>query len=91
MSTLLVRLLETDAGARFAVRTAGLTSWTRRNFARWLFEDEPRGALLTPARWRRDFLARPGALDADRAAEPAIPRCGRDDARPAGLLGDGPH
>jgi geranylgeranyl reductase family protein len=61
MSMALVRLLGSERGANFAVRTAGLTAWTRRNFARWLFEDEPRGALLTPSRWRGDFLARHGA------------------------------
>jgi len=48
-------------GIRTAVRLAGATSWTRRSFARWLFEDEPRAALLTPARWHRRFLRRPGA------------------------------
>jgi len=48
-------------GIRTAVRLAGATAFTRRNFARWLFEDEPRAALLTPARWHRRFLRRPGA------------------------------
>ena len=33
----------------------------RRNFVRWLFEDEPRGSILTPTRWRRDYLRRDGA------------------------------
>ena len=35
-------------GARAAIRAAGLTDWTRRNFARWMFEDYPRALLLTP-------------------------------------------
>ena len=48
-------------GIRTAVRLAGATAWTRRSFARWLFEDEPRAGLLTPARWHRRFLRRPGA------------------------------
>ena len=48
-------------GARAAVRIAGASPWTRRNFARWLFEDEPRAVLATPQRWHRRFLARPGA------------------------------
>jgi hypothetical protein len=26
-----------------------------------MFEDEPRAVVMTPARWHRDFLARPGA------------------------------
>jgi geranylgeranyl reductase family protein len=38
-------------GARAAVRIAGATGWTRRNFARWLFEDYPRAVLATPHRW----------------------------------------
>jgi geranylgeranyl reductase family protein len=43
-------------GARIAIRLAGATPWTRRNFARWLFEDYPRALVGTPRRWR------PGAL-----------------------------
>jgi menaquinone-9 beta-reductase len=43
------------------VRIAGATDWTRRNFARWLFEDEPRAILATPHRWHRHFLDRDGA------------------------------
>jgi len=46
------RILRLQLGARAAVRAAGLTSWTRRNFARWLFEDYPRALLLTPDRWK---------------------------------------
>jgi flavin-dependent dehydrogenase len=61
MSMALQRVLRSDVGARAAVRIAGLTPWTRRNFARWLFEDEPRAVLATPYRWHRHFLARPGA------------------------------
>ena len=40
-------------GARAAIAAAGLTPWTRRNFARWMFEDYPRALVLTPDRWRR--------------------------------------
>lgn len=47
------RLLETERGARACLRAADLSDWTRRNFARWLFEDYPRATLLTPRRWRR--------------------------------------
>jgi menaquinone-9 beta-reductase len=61
MSMLLQRVLRREWGARAAVRIAGTSPWTRRNFARWLFEDEPRAVLATPARWHRRFLARPGA------------------------------
>jgi len=61
MSMALQGVLRSELGARAAVRIAGLTPWTRRNFARWLFEDEPRAVLATPHRWHRHFLARPGA------------------------------
>jgi geranylgeranyl reductase family protein len=61
MSMLLQRVLRREWGARAAVRIAGTSPWTRRNFARWLFEDEPRAVLATPQRWHRQFLARPGA------------------------------
>lgn len=61
MSALLIRALRHRKGVRAAVRVAGLTNWTRANFARWLFEDEPRGVLFTPKRWHRGFLDRPGA------------------------------
>jgi geranylgeranyl reductase family protein len=57
----LQRILNSPLGARGAVRVAGLTPWTRRNFARWLFEDYPRALLLTPRRWHRHMLTGPGA------------------------------
>jgi geranylgeranyl reductase family protein len=62
MSMALQRVLQREWGARAAVRIAGLSPWTRRNFARWLFEDEPRAVLATPSRWHRHFLARPGVF-----------------------------
>ena len=62
MSVVLGRILATRRGARGAIRVAGLTPWTRRNFVRWMFEDEPRAIALTPGRWHRRFLARPGAF-----------------------------
>ena len=49
-------------GIRIALRVAGSTGWTRRLFARWLFEDEPRAILGTPRRWHRHFLNRDGAF-----------------------------
>ena len=61
MSSLLQRAMKHRKGARFAVWLAGRSDWTRRNFARWLFEDEPRAIVLTPHRWHRRFLARDGA------------------------------
>ncbi len=61
MSLLLIRALRHRKGARVAVRIAGATAWTRRNFARWLFEDYPRGVVLTPRRWHRGLFSGPGA------------------------------
>ncbi|MGH9042422.1 MAG: FAD-dependent monooxygenase, partial [Acidimicrobiia bacterium] len=55
------RILQSPLGARAAVRAAGLSDWSRRNFARWLFEDYPRAQVLTPGRWRRGAMSRPGA------------------------------
>ena len=61
MSMLLIRAVRHRRGVRAGLRLAGATDWTRRNFARWLFEDYPRAVLATPHRWRRDMLSRPGA------------------------------
>ncbi|MBC8365542.1 MAG: geranylgeranyl reductase family protein [Actinobacteria bacterium] len=61
MSVALQRMLAYPFGARASVAMGGLTPWTRRNFARWLFEDYPRALLATPRRWRRGVLHRPGS------------------------------
>jgi flavin-dependent dehydrogenase len=62
MSVALGKIVEHPNGARAAIRIAGSSTWTRENFARWLFEDEPRGVVLTPRRWHRRFLDRDGAF-----------------------------
>ena len=61
MAIALQHALRTPLGSRAAVRLAGVSPWTRRNFGRWLFEDEPRAVLLTPRRWHHRFLDRDGA------------------------------
>jgi geranylgeranyl reductase family protein len=62
MSRALGSILSTSWGARGAIRVvASSGEWGRRNFARWMFEDEPRAVVLTPSRWHRRFLAQPGA------------------------------
>ena len=61
MSRLLIRALKHRKGVRAAVRVAGATAWTRRSFARWLFEDYPRSLLTTPRRWRAHSLVGDGA------------------------------
>ena len=61
MSSGLQRLLHSEAVCRGAVRICGATGWTRGNFARWLFEDYPRGIALTPTRWKRGLMSGRGA------------------------------
>jgi geranylgeranyl reductase family protein len=63
MSTALMPALRREALANGVVRVAGATAWTRRNFARWLFEDYPRAMLLTPRRWHRGMFVGPGAYE----------------------------
>ncbi len=61
MSKALSRALASERGARGAIRLVGASgSWGRRNFARWMFEDEPRALLVTPSRWHRRILRRDG-------------------------------
>jgi geranylgeranyl reductase family protein len=63
MSALLSRVLKHRRGARGAMAiVAHSGEWGRRNFARWMFEDEPRALAVTPRRWHRRFLKRPGAF-----------------------------
>ncbi len=62
MSRLLIRALRHRKGARAAVRVAGASAWTRRNFARWLFEDYPRAIVMTPRRWPSHSLRGDGAF-----------------------------
>jgi geranylgeranyl reductase family protein len=62
MSKRLGGLLASERGARGAIRIVEASGdWGRRNFARWMFEDEPRAILTTPRRWHRGLLSRPGA------------------------------
>ncbi|MEO5839200.1 MAG: geranylgeranyl reductase family protein [Acidimicrobiales bacterium] len=61
MSVVLQSALARPRALDAAVRVAGLSGWTRRNFARWLFEDYPRALLLTPRRWHRHMFGTAGA------------------------------
>ncbi len=61
LAQLLSNVLAQPRLAQMSVRIAGATSWTRRNFARWLFEDYPRAVLATPRRWHRQVFSQPGA------------------------------
>ena len=68
MSVLLSRVLAHGWGARGAVRVVGINDWTRRNFARWMFEDEPRAVALTPSRWHRRLFHRSGAYTTETSS-----------------------
>src|SRR5207302_11437480 len=61
MSSVLSRVVRHRKGTRGALRIAGASEWTRRNFARWLFEDYPRAVVATPRRWHRGVFSGPGA------------------------------
>ncbi|MDQ6727015.1 MAG: geranylgeranyl reductase family protein [Actinomycetota bacterium] len=61
LSRLLSRALSHRKGVRIALRVAGSSDWTRRNFGRWLFEDYPRAAVITPSRWHRGLFTGSGA------------------------------
>lgn len=61
MSVALSRLTAHPRAVDAGVRLVDSSGWARRNFARWMFEDEPRAAALTPRRWHRRFLRQPGA------------------------------
>ena len=64
MSMLLIRAVRHRKGVRAALRLAGATAWTRRNFGRWLFEDYPRAMAVTPRRWHRGMFSGEGAYSA---------------------------
>jgi len=57
----LSRLLRSPRTTEAALRAADATPWTRRNFARWMFEDYPRALVFTPRRWHRGAMTGPGA------------------------------
>lgn len=61
MSIRLSHVMAKDWHVRGALRLVDTNAWTRRNFAKWMFEDEPRAIALTPARWHRGLFRRPGA------------------------------
>lgn len=64
LSTGLSRAIAHRRGVGAALRLAGSTAWSRRHFARWLFEDYPRAVLLTPRRWHRGTLRGRGPFEA---------------------------
>ena len=62
MSVRLGKILASQRGAETALTIVAKSGrWGRRNFARWMFEDEPRAIAVTPRRWHRSMFKRPGA------------------------------
>lgn len=51
MARLLARALSHRKGVSIAMAAIDVNDWTRRNFARWMFEDYARAAIITPSRW----------------------------------------
>ncbi len=49
-------------GVRAGLWLTSGSGWTRRHFARWLFEDYPRALVVTPRRWHRGMFTGPGAF-----------------------------
>jgi geranylgeranyl reductase family protein len=60
MSLLLSKVLSHQLGARGAIRLLASSEWMRGNFARWMFEDEPRAIAVTPSRWHHHLFHQPG-------------------------------
>jgi flavin-dependent dehydrogenase len=70
----LSRVLAHRRGSSKALSIVNSSAWSRKNFARWMFEDYPRAALVTPHRWHRGMFSRPGAY----STRPAPSREGRN-------------
>ena len=70
MSRALIPLLARPWVTRGALWLSGSTPWTRRNFARWMFEDYPRALLVTPRRWHRQMFSNHAAFQPHRRSEP---------------------
>ena len=47
--------------AEVALGAVSTSNWSRRQFARWMFEDYPRASLFDPRRWRRGLFDGGGA------------------------------
>jgi flavin-dependent dehydrogenase len=59
----LSRVLAHERLAELSLQTVDWSGWTRRQFARWMFEDYPRAAVATPRRWHRGMATARGAYD----------------------------
>lgn len=61
-SLLLTRVLVHPRLTDAAMGVVDRSDWSRRAFARWMFEDARRSSMLTPWRWHRGVAPRPGAF-----------------------------
>jgi len=61
MASALSSVLRSQAATNMALATVAMNSWTRSNFARWMFEDYPRAVIATPRRWSSELFGRDGA------------------------------
>lgn len=59
----LSRILARERLAELSLAAVDWSGWTRRQFARWMFEDYPRAAVATPRRWHRGMATAQGAYD----------------------------
>jgi flavin-dependent dehydrogenase len=71
MSMRLLRALRHRKGNRVPLWLVDRNDWTRRNFARWLWEDYPRALVLTPHRWHAGMFSGPGAYRSAPAPAPS--------------------
>ncbi len=70
----LSRILAHERLAEAALRLVDVSGWTRRQFARWMFEDYPRAAVATPRRWHRGMVDAQGAYaSTGRPVAPTAP------------------
>lgn len=77
----LSRVLAHEGLAELSLAAVDTSGWTRRQFARWMFEDYPRAALATPRRWRRGITTARGAYGPVAVEARGSPS----------YAGDGPH
>ncbi len=61
LAGMLSQLLGNPRVAEAVLALTGSSDWTRRNFARWLFEDYPRAAVFNPWRWKQGRPPQVGA------------------------------
>ena len=82
MARILIPLLAKPTVAGAALKATGVTAWTRRNFARWMFEDYPRAMIATLVAGTAACSPDPGPTrtptgSAPRSLARHLPRCGR--------------